>query len=136
MPQALKHTRFSPRSLKNPNTDCKGWRHYGAPAAMLGCSSVSVDLTSGMAVPLCLETRRRVFFLSPPQRVEVHTISRTCEAVKLLRLTAVRVLELSMLCGRGTFRGLWKLDLVSAVSNGGGSVLLQSSSPQPYIFSV
>ncbi|CAN6820019.1 unnamed protein product [Brassica oleracea var. botrytis] len=78
-----------------------------------------------MAVPLCLETRRRVFFLSPPQRVEVHTISRTCEAVKLLRLTAVRVLE-----------SLWKLDLVAAVSNGGGSVLLQSSSPQPYIFSV
>lgn len=58
---------------------------------------MSVDLTSGMAVPLCLESRRRVFFLSPPQRVEVHTISRTCEAVKLLRLTAVRVLELAHL---------------------------------------
>ncbi|CAN6908262.1 unnamed protein product [Brassica oleracea] len=77
-----------------------------------------------MAVPLCLESRRRVFFLSPPQRVEVHTISQTCEAVKLLRLTAVRVLE-----------SLWKLDLVAAVSNGGGSVLPQSSSPQPYILS-
>ncbi|CAN6987972.1 unnamed protein product [Brassica rapa subsp. trilocularis] len=76
-----------------------------------------------MAVPLCLESRRRVFFLSPPQRVEVHTISRTCEAVKLLRLTAVRVLD------------LWKPDLVAAVSNGGGSLLPQSSSPQPYIFS-
>ncbi|KAH0889110.1 hypothetical protein HID58_051539 [Brassica napus] len=101
---------------------------------MSGCSSVSVDLTSGMAVLLCFESRRRVFFLSPPQRVEVHTISRTCEAVKLLRLTAVRVLELSTLCGRGTLRGLWKLDLVAVVSNGGGSVLPQSSSPQPYIF--
>nr|VDD36951.1 unnamed protein product [Brassica oleracea] len=95
-----------------------------------------------MAVPLCLETRRRVFFLSPPQRVEVHTISQTCEAVKLLRLTAVRFwswshFEVDALWPRDTpwVAPLWKLDLVAAVSNGGGSVLPQSSSPQPYIFS-
>ncbi|WZZ28015.1 hypothetical protein YC2023_011416 [Brassica napus] len=108
-----------------------------------------------MAVPLCLESRRRVFFLSPPQRVEVHTISRTCEAVKLLRLTAVRVLDRRFVAAGHSVdgsvdgnwrwiwrasdtpavRSLWKLDLVAAVSNGGGSVLPQSSSPQPYIFS-
>ena len=73
-----------------------------------------------MAVLLGPESRRLVFLLPPPWRVDEHTIHRTCETVKLSRLTAVRVLELASV-SRSTFMAAGHSEGGSVEGNGYGS---------------